>query len=603
MTNSVANGTRDFKLDRAAVSSSSNSASVERSSRSPRNNLHIDTSRPTLPTITGGPVSSTGVQRSNSNEKVQTPSQQLFAPTSFPTTPLATEAETITFQSLIDQILHPISQLATAGTERKVKFSPLTNDVANAVRLLFAYCGILYEESPAVLSNTELREARKDIITAVNQLAFACRVALGVWPPSDAVNGMRRQALNVLQCVKRFVRMTEEIPLELNSAAVEAILDEQRKSGSSAESAFFSPLLSPIRSDDPMRMVDEIQEREFLRQLEEYQRAISRVGLEIQQALADDKQMSGYDDGMFSGIKEMVNKVGQMLSFLEDLGVPKLTGYEKEEFSSPNTMIQNFHSCRDILYDCLNELLNAFRSFFGGLPPAGFSELVSGLIEQVLNTVDRVVEAAQTVIGQKKLLDLQNLSARSAWKLDMPVSSSSGSNLLALRRKARSLQQLAARPVTPQVPTPRMPPVPTTPQPTIPPQRRTTLAAIMPSQGMHSVPPAIPSMLQQAQPLPVIPTRAMTRSVDTSNEEKADVFKIQDAPKGKNATGVKFVAPESVKSEVDTREWFLRYDYDPKEVVMNVEGQVLGATFEALVERLTLHDVTISKYSFPCSPP
>ncbi|KAL7751136.1 hypothetical protein RI367_003340 [Sorochytrium milnesiophthora] len=40
----------------------------------------------------------------------------------------------------------------------------------------------------------------------------------------------------------------------------------------------------------------------------------------------------------------------------------------------------------------------------------------------------------------------------------------------------------------------------------------------------------------------------------------------------------------------DERPWYLRNDYQPYELLFNMEGQIKGGTLEALVERLTLHD-------------
>ncbi|ORZ00224.1 ras guanine nucleotide exchange factor domain-containing protein [Syncephalastrum racemosum] len=46
----------------------------------------------------------------------------------------------------------------------------------------------------------------------------------------------------------------------------------------------------------------------------------------------------------------------------------------------------------------------------------------------------------------------------------------------------------------------------------------------------------------------------------------------------------------AAKPSVNERPWFLQYDYNPNEIVFNMEGYVKGGTLPALVERLTLHD-------------
>lgn len=39
--------------------------------------------------------------------------------------------------------------------------------------------------------------------------------------------------------------------------------------------------------------------------------------------------------------------------------------------------------------------------------------------------------------------------------------------------------------------------------------------------------------------------------------------------------------------------WFLKKDYGPEDLTINMEGGVTGGTFAALVERLTLHDAAV----------
>ncbi|ORY07992.1 ras GEF [Basidiobolus meristosporus CBS 931.73] len=68
-------------------------------------------------------------------------------------------------------------------------------------------------------------------------------------------------------------------------------------------------------------------------------------------------------------------------------------------------------------------------------------------------------------------------------------------------------------------------------------------------------------------------------SLDQSSDKKSQLNNIIEERRG------------SIECKND--EWFLDYDYDPADVVFSPEGQLLGGTIEALVERLTLHDTTI----------
>lgn len=54
--------------------------------------------------------------------------------------------------------------------------------------------------------------------------------------------------------------------------------------------------------------------------------------------------------------------------------------------------------------------------------------------------------------------------------------------------------------------------------------------------------------------------------------------------------GVAMEATAGDPTKEEERPWFLQYDYQPNEIVFNMEGSVKGGTLVALVIRLTLHD-------------
>jgi len=53
---------------------------------------------------------------------------------------------------------------------------------------------------------------------------------------------------------------------------------------------------------------------------------------------------------------------------------------------------------------------------------------------------------------------------------------------------------------------------------------------------------------------------------------------------------VKKVLGDDAPGRSSAQTWFLNYDYQQNELVLNAEGQVKGGTLPALIERLTLHD-------------
>jgi len=82
----------------------------------------------------------------------------------------------------------------------------------------------------------------------------------------------------------------------------------------------------------------------------------------------------------------------------------------------------------------------------------------------------------------------------------------------------------------------------------------------------------------------------------------ADIDQIGDRKTSTNAKLMKLLGSEvsndfNTEKKEPSKKWFLDYDYDPKELLFNMEGKVKGGTFEALVERLTCHDSFDSNFT------
>ena len=90
-----------------------------------------------------------------------------------------------------------------------------------------------------------------------------------------------------------------------------------------------------------------------------------------------------------------------------------------------------------------------------------------------------------------------------------------------------------------------------------------------------------------------------------SEEERARIFAASKVRKASKMLGVdeEEVQDVQVTTQVE-REWYLNYDYQPKDITINMEGDVTGATVDALIERLTIHDAdpdpNLTKAFFLC---
>jgi hypothetical protein len=65
--------------------------------------------------------------------------------------------------------------------------------------------------SPYLKTSKQLKEYHDGIMSSLSKLALAAKVATGVWPPPDAVHGMRYQAGQVLLAVRHFVAVAQSL--------------------------------------------------------------------------------------------------------------------------------------------------------------------------------------------------------------------------------------------------------------------------------------------------------------------------------------------------------------------------------------------------------
>jgi hypothetical protein len=95
----------------------------------------------------------------------------------------------------------------------------------------------------------------------------------------------------------------------------------------------------------------------------------------------------------------------------------------------------------------------------------------------------------------------------------------------------------------------------------------------------------------------------MRRSVTSPELETTQPSAKQDKLKkffGEDAAVA--VEAASSKSAVNDTPSFLGYDYDPADIVVNMEGDVKGGTLSALTERLTSHQFLGKQWHYFCLP-
>ncbi|RKP05701.1 hypothetical protein THASP1DRAFT_32456 [Thamnocephalis sphaerospora] len=122
----------------------------------------------------------------------------------------------VSLQLLIDNILQPIAEIRKMQQLNSESSIGFTNNVVRAVRNLLYHTGVKGEDAPALQQHPELRQVRQNLFVALKRLVAICKlVTHGSTPPADTLANMHTHALGVLEYVKKFILLATELQLEL----------------------------------------------------------------------------------------------------------------------------------------------------------------------------------------------------------------------------------------------------------------------------------------------------------------------------------------------------------------------------------------------------
>ncbi|KNC96346.1 uncharacterized protein SPPG_08247 [Spizellomyces punctatus DAOM BR117] len=515
-----------------------------------------------------------------------------------------------TWEILINNILRAISELNRAAKDdQKARYVALANQVVRAIRDMLASSGTSSKETPAMQNNKQLRGHYHHIMSSLSKLVLAAKVSAGLWPPPDAVNKMRYQAGQVLLAIRHFVSIAQDIPLELKPVSPT------------------SPNEISLSVDEFDMKGAELSDIEFAARLDSHSDAIIASIAKLVNLITQDRRISGV---LIDQTRVTVTEIGQLLSLIEEIPLQSMDGTQD---SRAKELLTEFQTKKDVLYSVVNDLVTAARTTMDEFAPPNALGTLLETTTSVLQAVEDVLMITKLVIDQKDLMEQRTLQEEAESYDD---ERRRDSELSILQRRAMSLTflhgeggSLSGVPgsLTPDghmgrdrtvsspvmlrstsstnvglVKTVSAPAASGMRRPSIDGSAASVAASSdgmsrsgsmvnLPAGGDHSH----PQHQQQAHMM-----RSRTESMERfsartsasatgspSSSTKLTKFFGEESPKLKRAS-----------SEGHKRPWYLGYDYLPDDISFNMEGQVNGGTFPALVERLTLHDQPVDPVFF-----
>ena len=289
--------------------------------------------------------------------------------------------------------------------------------------------------------------------------------------------------------------------------------------------------LQPINAlDVDMELPPVVSDYELVKKLDIFANNVLTSTTEMISLLQDSSTLNI----AISASKSIVYEVGQIFSLVDEL---KLGSIRNKEV---NSLVDDFKMKREQLYERVNDLVMKTCVLLDSFAPTDSTQSLSKCCSLLMRATEELINATKILIDKKEdyeqVILEQEIKDISDPKRD--------SDLMLLQKRAMSLTLS----LTPQ-----------------------TLSRCT-SQELSE---KVALLRASASKLEFNKDHDSAAATDKSNDS-LETLKIINH-----------------KSSLRTSKAYLTYDYDPKELILNIDGLVSGGTLLALVERLTLHDMTI----------
>ncbi|CAG8483932.1 5238_t:CDS:2 [Funneliformis caledonium] len=556
--------------------------------------------------------------------------------------------EQLTWDSLLRNIILAIDHLNLATKENMKKNYPdCTNVIVESIRIMLYASGAIEKDSPAIRQNMNLKVYHRHIMASLSKLVLSTRVASSVWPPSDAAQKMKNDVHEVLIAVQKFVETAK--PLVVIKRVDPKILENVTggswrgnnllkviTNGINGTNGRFpkppsisssvnsqennSPLNSPTTSSPSHSLSSELNvllEQSFRTVNQAIILLVNHIKkvIDAPQSLISNTSVP-FASQLVSQTRQVATQVGQFLSLIENINL--------EDFSeSSSDTINEFKISKQALYNNIAALVICTQSVAD--PLASLNAL-----DKVLTTTNIVDKVAKDVIIAIKFLVEENETREQMKSRPRRPTITSNSLDQIVEGNSNDLTEddQSTTPSTSPPISSSMTGLETVPEDdvmttdgdstvvvdavsydnVIPMSPISAGGESISSNNRHLSNSVVSSVTwndaassQSSPPLPsqqspVQLVAATSSNADYPNSSSSTLDDGTRSPRKEHKVSRFFGEVVPKQKEKDDKPWYLSYDYDPSEMLFNMESYVKGGTLDALAERLTLHDSLDSNF-------
>jgi len=451
----------------------------------------------------------------------------------------------LTWNLLLQEITHSVHLLKqSAELKRKELYVQQSTTIVEIIRLMLYASGTVNHDIQQYPNYRVLKQQNKSIMHALNLLVFATKTASQVWPPPDAAVRMQQAANDVLDAVSQFIMSAQDVDIKLDKSLIDIRPEERRENQEENTQA----------------------SSELLAQLEQCSQEIYASTKQLVATLRQPEYQTSY---LITQTRSIVTDVGKFLSVVDEIQCDDMNA----------EVTRNFKVNRIALCNNISGLVMAAQNAVHPIRPNNVNEQViigADLVEKsvkefmlsvkyllqekeadeqeryqrMFNEYNRRPSAVSEHINQQYYMDPQ-MRNRGRRALSLSAINSNINDIPENGDKCSSAQE----------------------------ERDHSLSHRNFSTGMTSPNHSLEQQLAEFTLNDQGDPRFNERKTSTSSKNKLKQL-LGDVP-------TESIVPIQ---DINTKPWYLNYDYGQKDIVFNMEGKVKGATFPALIERLTIHD-------------
>ncbi|KAG0042697.1 hypothetical protein BGZ83_000175 [Gryganskiella cystojenkinii] len=515
-----------------------------------------------------------------------------------------------TWESLSEHTAAAVeSLLSSAENGHKPYYLVQSSIVVEAIRVMLYASGTVDKDAAVMRQHRGLKMHHRQIMAALSKLVLSAKLASGVWPAPDAVLKLQADAREVGAAAQNYVSTAVAASIAVHQVDARLVTDIKSPIKARADSTFGRSVspgsargdLSP--TTDRKVFGSQMSSQSILSQLDYYSKsatkALNVLAMQIEKlietpmpvprtsgpgglSLSNPIINSSQSAQLVTQTRQTISQIGSLLTLVTDFSASTLA----EQYAIPDVYFADVKSTKQALHGSTASLVMAVQSATDLLAASHSLDLALSTTLGSEQCVQSLVQATRALIQEKETAE----ATGSATRLHLAQQNNGRRpSLVAMAETIYNHDNDSD--IEPDMAPPR-----SSNQQVAPTKRGrsdsqpSVLSGHSSSNYSGSQTTAVEPIArgtQSGHPFPTSPTDAAFSAPANSQTpgrfdargEKLKKLLGDDAP-GRGA------APA----------WFLNYDYQQNELILNVDGQVKGGTLPALIERLTLHDLLDSNF-------